>query len=134
MTDELLPAGAYLAWRYVDAHRAIDRRQVYYDDGRVEAVDNDERWLLCRLAPDQVAAAKAAIADSGLPAAADVTAEGAHDTAPVTYAWRLDGDEGQVTNAGYPAVGHPEIARLDAALADLEEAAGGWPLYADDDR
>lgn len=132
MTGELLPDGAYLAWRYADAGRAVDRRQIYYDDGRVEAVEGDERWVLCRFTPEQVAAARAAVADSGLTASADTPGAGTHDAAPVTYAWRLGEEQGHVTNAGYPATSHPAMERLDAALAPLEEAAGGWPLLAEE--
>ena len=40
--------GAYLAWRYVDGHRGIDRAQIYWDDGRVEALEDAEHEELCR--------------------------------------------------------------------------------------
>ncbi|MQA87403.1 MAG: hypothetical protein GEV03_22930 [Streptosporangiales bacterium] len=132
MSTELLPAGAYLAWRYVDPHFAIGRAQVYYDDGRVEAIEGDRTWELCRFTPEQVVAAKAAVVDSGLPTSVDAFADGAYDTAPITYAWRLGDAEGGVTNAGYPAVHHEAMEKLEAALAELEEAAGGWPLLADE--
>jgi hypothetical protein len=132
VSDELLPPGAFLTWRYVDAHRGIDRRQVYYDDGRVEAVEGDDRWVLCRFTREQVASARAAVTGSGLTASGSDQGAATYDAAPVTYAWRLDGEEGQVTNTGYPATRHDAIDRLDAALAELEEAAGGWPLLAED--
>ena len=132
MSEQLLPPGAYLAWRYVDARRAIDRRQIYYEDGRIDALEGRESWELCRFTYPQVAAAKAAITESGLPTSIDVPATGTHDTALVTYQWRLDGVEGCVSNAGYPALQHNAMDRLDAKLAELEEAAGGWPLLSDE--
>ena len=42
-----LPDGAFLAWRYVDGHRRIDRCQIYWDDGRVEALDDTTSELVC---------------------------------------------------------------------------------------
>jgi len=130
--DLELPEGAYLGWRYVDRRRSIDRRQLYYDDGRVEAIEGDRRWQLCRFSEDEVGAAKAAIVDSGLPEAVDAPVVTASDTAPVVYAWRLDEREGRVANMSYPAADHPALERLDALLAEIEEAAGCWPLLADD--
>lgn len=127
----LLPPDAYLAWRFVDALREIDRRQIYYDDGRVELVEGVERRELCRFTTEQVAAARAGVLDSGLAEAAageDVV----HDAGPVTYAWRVDGREGSFTDRSSQRSPHPAIARLDADLAPLEEAAGGWPLLADE--
>lgn len=132
MTDFSLPDGAYLGWRYVDARSRIDRRQLYHDDGRVEAIEGDERFELCRFTPEQVAAAKVAIGESGLTSSSDTGLGETHDAAPVTYAWRLESGEGSVTNAGHPATSHEAIDRLDRALAELEEAAGCWPLMADE--
>jgi hypothetical protein len=130
--SDLLPDGAFLSWRYVDARRGIDRRQVYYEDGKVEAVEGSERSELFRFSPEQVGEAKAAIVESGLAEGGDSAGGHVHDAAPITYAWRVAGDEGTVTNAGYPATSHDAIDRLEAALAKLEEAAGGWPLLADE--
>ena len=130
--SDLLPAGAYLAWRYVDARRGIDRRQVYYDDGRVEAHEGDSVSQSFHFSPEQVQAAMAAVIDSGLPTSTDTSGAGVHDPAPISYAWRIEGDEGSVTNAGYPATKLAAIERLEAALAELEEAAGYWPLLADE--
>ena len=127
-----LPPDAYLAWQYVDAHRGIDRGQVYWDDGRIEAIEGAEHEEVCRFSSEQVEAARHAIVESGLPGAADRSAAGAHDTATVTYWWRAGGSEGMIVNAGYPAERPPEIERLEARLADLEEEAGGWPLLAEE--
>jgi hypothetical protein len=125
------PEDAYLAWWYVDSRSAVRRSQVFHRDGRVELVEGDRRTTLCTFSPAQVAAAQAAIVDSGLAASDDIGA-GVHDAAVVTYWWRIDDSEGQVTNSGYPLARHDAIERLDRALAELEEAAGGWPLYADE--
>jgi hypothetical protein len=132
MTLNSLPEGAYLAWQYVDGHRAIDRGQVYWDDGRIEAIEGEEHEELCRLSAEQAEAARHAIVESGLPGAAGRSAGDAHDTATVTYWWRAGGREGTITNAGYPVERPPEVERLEARLADLEEAAGCWPLLADE--
>ena len=132
MSLDGLPDGAYLAWRYVDRHRHIDRAQVYWDDGRVEAIEGGEPDELCRFSPDEVEAARRAIVESGLPAATDRARDDAYDTAALTYWWRADGRSGTVVNTAYPAEQPPEIERLEALLADLEEKAGGWPLLADE--
>jgi hypothetical protein len=132
VTLDGLPEGAYLAWRYVDRHRRIERGQVYWDDGRVEAVEHGERDEVCRFSPADVEAAHRAIVDSNLPAATDRARDDAYDTAALTYWWRAGGRTGTVVNAAYPAEQPPEIERLEALLADLEEKAGGWPLLADE--
>jgi hypothetical protein len=129
--DEL-PDGAYLAWRYVDSHRRIERAQVYWDDGRVETLEGESVELLCTFDPDQVEAARRAVADSGLPDATDRPRGDTDDAAAITYRWRLGDRQGTLVNAAYPAEQPPEIDRLEARLAELEEAAGGWPLSADE--
>ena len=128
-----LPDGVYLGWRYIDSRRSIDRSQLYHDDGRVVAIESDEHSELCRFSVEQVDAAKRAIVDSGLPGATDVAGDDVSDAAPVLYAWRVEGSEGSIVNRGYPAESQPEIDRLDEALARIEEAAGCWPLMADED-
>ncbi len=70
--------------------------------------------------------------DSGLPDATDRARGDAHDTAAITYWWRVAGRQGTFVNAAYPVEQPPEIDRLEARLAELEEAAGGWPLSADE--
>jgi hypothetical protein len=127
-----LPDGAFLAWRYVDGHRGIDRGQIYWDDGRVEALEESTSELLCTFDGDQVEAARRAVVDSGLPDATDPVRGDAHDTAAITYWWRVAGRQGTFVNAAYPVEQPPEIDRLEARLAELEEAAGGWPLSADE--
>ena len=133
MTLEGLPPGAFLAWRYADARRDLDHGQVYWDDGRVEAVGGEGPGLLCRLSTEQVAEARRAVEETGLDRAGDRAAHEAQDTAAVTYWWRLDGRAGSMTNGAYPVERPPEIEALEARLADLEEAAGGWPLRAAED-
>ncbi len=133
MSLDGLPHGAYLAWRYVDRHRNVDRAQVYWDDGRVEAIEGGEPEELCRFSPADVEAAHRAIVESGLPAATDRARDDAYDTAALTYWWRAeDGRSGALVNTAYPAEQPAEIERLEALLADLEEKAGGWPRLADE--
>lgn len=132
MSLDGLPDGAYLAWRYVDGHRHIDRGQVYWDDGLVEAVYGDEREELCRLSPDAVETARRAIVESGFPDATDRARDDAYDTAALTYWWRAGGRCGALVNTAYPSEQPAEIERLEARLAQLEEDAGGWPLLADE--
>ena len=132
MSLDRLPAGAYLAWRFVDRRRHIDRAQVYWDDGRVEAVDDGGREELFRLSPEDVEAARRAVVDSGLPAATDRSRADTADSGSVTYWWRAGGHRGTVVNTAYPAEQPPEVERLESLLAELEEQAGVWPLLADE--
>ena len=127
-----LPDGAFLAWRYVDGHRRIDRGQIYWDDGRVEALEDTTSELVCTFDRDQVEAARRAVVDSGLPDATDRARGDAHDTAAITYWWRVVAGTGRSSTAAYPVEQPPEIDRLEARLAELEEAAGGWPLSAEE--
>jgi hypothetical protein len=127
-----LPDGAFLAWRYVDGHRGIDRAQIYWDDGRVEALEDDANELVCTFDGDQIEAARRAVLDSGLPDATNRARDDAHDTAAITYWWRVAGRQGTLVNSAYPVEQPAEIERLEASLAELEEAAGGWPLSADE--
>jgi hypothetical protein len=127
-----LPDDAYLAWRYVDGHGGIDRAQIYWDDGRVEALEGEAVELLCTFDADQVEAARRAVNESGLPDAIDRPRGDTHDAAAITYWWRLGDRVGTLVNAAFPAEQPPEIDRLEARLAELEEAAGGWPLSADE--
>lgn len=132
MILDRLPDGAYLAWRYVDRHRHIDRGQVYWDDGRVEAVEDGEREELFRFSPREVKAARRAVVESGLPGATDRSRDDAYDTASLTYWWRAEGRRGALVNTAYPAEQPAEIERLESRLAELEEQAGVWPLLADE--
>lgn len=124
MMDKMLPKGSYLASHYQDERRQLETRRVYYKDGRVEAYDGREWWTVCRFSKAQVERAKAAIRASGLLTAADLTAQGTHDTATLTYAWRLDNKTGQVTNWVYPARSHPVFITLEDQLDALEAEAG----------
>ena len=118
MTEER-PAGAYFATRYRDRRRGVETRRVYYDDGRVEAFDGHEWWRVCDFSPEQVRQAQEAIRASGLFDAQDMTAEGVYDTAALTYAWWLDGQQGSVTNYAYPARKHPAFEAVDERLDAL---------------
>jgi hypothetical protein len=124
MSDNDLPAGSYLASRYHDPRRRLQTRRVYYEDGRVEAFDGREWWTVCHFSPDQVANAKEAIRFSGLNSATDLTAEGFHDTAALTYAWQFDDQHGRVTNWAYPARDLPAFVTLEERLNALEDEAG----------
>jgi len=119
----VVPEGSYLASTYRDSRRDFETRRVYYEDGRVEAFDGQEWWTVCHFSQDQINQTKEAIRQSGLLSASDLGAEGIHDTASLTYAWRLDKAEGQVTNWAYPARSHPNIKALETTLDDLENQA-----------
>lgn len=124
MSDDA-DADSYLASDYYDPHRRLHTRRVYYEDGRVAAFNGREWRTVCQFAPAQVEQAKAAIRASGLLTAADLEAPAdLYDTAALTYTWRLDGGQGQVTNRAYPALTHPVFAALDERLDALEAAAG----------
>ncbi len=127
MSEEVLPSGSYLASRYHDRRRRLQTGRVYYEDGRVEAFDGRRWWIVCRFSPEQVTEAKAAVRESGLLAAHDLTAQGVFDTAALTYAWNLDSERGSVTNWAYPARQHPAFVALEKRLRALEEAAGAEP-------
>lgn len=111
-----LPDGAYLAWRCADHGR------VYWEDGRVDATDGP----LCRFDAAQVAEAKTA----ALGLARATAPEPGSDTTTVVYQWCVDGRSGRFTYAFPPEP--PAVQALEQRLAVLEEAAGGWPLLADD--
>ena len=123
MMISLLPEGSYLASFYRDGRRNFETRRVYYEDGRVAAFDGTEWWTVCHFSEAQVAQAKEAIRTGDLMTASDLEAGGVHDTARLTYAWRVDNEEGQVTNWAYPARRHPAITGLEANLDDLESRA-----------
>jgi len=131
VSDLLVPSGAYLAWRYNDARHRVQRGRIYWDDGRVESIEDYRREEVCRLDPDQKNAARAAVL-AALGSRADPSPDqpSAYDTASVVYAWRLNGHEGQF-GYDYPPE-PPAIATLEARLTELEEASGGWPLLADE--
>jgi hypothetical protein len=118
------PEGSYLASRYRDSRRGLETRRLYHEDGRVDAFDGREWWTVCHFSPDQVGRAKDAIRESGLLTASDMTAEGFHDTATLTYSWQLDGQHGSVTNRAYPARDHPAFVALEERLNALEDEAG----------
>jgi hypothetical protein len=124
VTGEALPQGSYLASVYHDRQRRLRTRRVYYEDGRVEAFNGREWWSAGRFTDAQVEQAKAAIRASGLLTAVDLTAAGTHDTAALTYAWRLDSHQGAVTNWAYPARTHPAFVALEECLAALEADMG----------
>jgi hypothetical protein len=129
MRTQLLPDGSYFATRYLDPHQQLETRRVFYEDGRVEAFDDREWWTVCHFSADQVNRAKEAIRASGLLAAGDLTAKGVHDTAALTYSWRLAEATGRVTNWAYPARSHPVFEALNAHLDALEAEAGAeWSL------
>lgn len=132
MTFDRLPDGAYLAWRYVDRRGHVDRAQVYWDDGRVDALEDGQREEIFRFSPTEVEAARRAVVESGLPGATDLPGGDVDDTASVTYWWRVGDRGGAVVNSRYPAEQPAEIERLEARLAALEEQAGVWPLLADE--
>lgn len=117
-----LPGGAYLATHYRDARRGVETRRVYYEDGRVEAFDGKEWWTVCTLAAAQVAAVKQAVSGSGILQAADLHAPAIRDTARLTYAWRLAGGSGSVTNYAYPAQKHPAMAAIDRLVDPIVSA------------
>jgi len=125
MTNHAVPEGSYLVCHYHDAQRGEDTWSVYFEDGRVEFFDGYDWSLVCRFTEEQVRQAKEAIRSSGLSTAADLTADDVFDTAAVTYAWSADGQEGIVTNWGYPAEIHPAFDALEEELDRLEAEAGG---------
>lgn len=123
MTDEL-PAGCYLASHYVDRQGNVENWHYYYQDGRLELVDEDGTFLVCTFTPEQVEQAQQAIRTSGLTSAESLGREGIYDSAAYTYVWSLDGQNGSVTNAAYPAREHPAFAALETQLNAIEDAAG----------
>lgn len=130
MSGPLLPVGAFLTWRYHDRRQGVRRGRVYWDDGRIDSIEGNARTEVCRLDAGQLMEARAAV--SALDSGEDVGPgeEPANDTAGVVYAWRLDGSEGRLAYQ-YPP--EPQaVVMLEARLAELEEAAGGWPLMAEE--
>jgi hypothetical protein len=127
--SEILPAGAFFATQYYDSHRRTLASDIYYEDGRVEAFDGTERTLITQLSGAQIKRLKQQIRSSGLLEADDLEAGGAYDTADYTYAWRLGGQAGQVTNHAYPARTTPAFTAIETLLAEIE--AGNPPDESD---
>jgi hypothetical protein len=120
---EFPPNNSYLAIRYRDAHRGIETRYVYYEDGRVEAFIENKWLTLCVFNTEQIAQAKSLIHSSGLLEVSDIDAEGFYDTASYVYYWSLDGQSGSVVNAAYPAKSDPAFRTLERGLDELESVA-----------
>jgi hypothetical protein len=118
-----ISSDSFFMTEYVDRHRGILLRDVYYKDGRVLAFDGQTWREAFRLSGEQVAHAKAGIQASGLLVMDDLTADDVADTAAYTYAWRMDGQAGHVTNWAYPASSHPAFDTVDALLNELEAEA-----------
>lgn len=116
---EMLPPHAYLATLYHDWRNNVLTRRVFYTDGRVEAFDGQDWWTVCEFLPEEVRLAQQAILNSGLPEAKDLEAGEIHDTAVLTYAWRLMGREGMIRNYAYPALDHPAFELLETELEKL---------------
>src|SRR5688572_18691787 len=106
-TENILPAEAYLATCYLDPRNKVLTRRVYYENGQVEAFDGKEWWTVCRFSPAQISQARQAILKSGLTKANNLSDNEVYDTAVLTYAWRLNDQEGEVKNFAYPARDHP---------------------------
>ena len=123
MSDEL-PAGCYLASHYRDRQGNVENWHYYYQDGRLELVDEEGTFLVCTLTPEQVEQAREAIRTSGLTSAASQGSDGIHDSAALTYIWNVDGLRGSVTNAATPARAHAGLAAFEERLNAIEDAAG----------
>lgn len=113
----------YLSTRYVDARRDLLIERRYHESGDVVVVRNGEPELVCRFDERQIAAAKLAVRESGIDAIADVPAGGRHDTATMSYRWRLGAVRGEVVDHAYPEVVPAAFDDLEARLTELEEAA-----------
>lgn len=130
MSGPLLPAGAFLAWRYHDRRQGVHRGRVYWEDGRIDSIEGDDRTEVCRLDAGQLMQAQAAVSALGSGRDDGPGEDPAHDTAGVVYAWRVGGSEGRLAYQ-YPP--EPQaVAMLEARLSELEEAAGCWPLLAEE--
>lgn len=130
---KIKPEESYLSSRYVDPRGQRDNRQVFHEDGRVMAHEGKESWLICRFTPGQVERAKKAIKDSGLITAKDLNVKGIHDTASVTYDWKIGERSGRVTNRVHPAEIHPVFKSLEEKLDVLEAEAGAeWSRLIDE--
>ena len=119
--NEILPPDAFLATRYFDPQRNFITRRIYYDNGLVEAFDGNEWWTVCRFTPSQTEIAKKSIIESRLSTTDDLINASVYDPAVLTYAWRIHGKEGIVTNWAYPAVEHPAFEKLETELDEVEK-------------
>jgi hypothetical protein len=117
---EILPVNAFLATMYCDQSRNFITRRIYYETGLVEAFDGKQWWTVCHLTSLQVESAKKSIAKCGLTEAEDLTLSDVYDAAILSFAWRIDDEEGMVTNWAYPAVDHPVFEKLEEELEKLE--------------
>jgi hypothetical protein len=127
-----LPAGCYLASHYVDRQGNVENWHYYYQDGRLELVDEDGTLEVCRFTAEQVDQAQQAMRGSGLLRAASLGAAGIHDSAAFSYLWDLDGQRGSATNAATPAREHEVFSAFEAQLHAIEEAAGCIKIEEDD--
>lgn len=119
--NDPLPTGAFLSIHYLDRPRDFHTWRVYYEDGRVDIFDGKAWWQPRRLTADQVAQVKQALRDCGLLTASDLSGEGIHDAAPITWHWRVEDRRGKLVNAAYPAKTHPAMECAMTLLLDLED-------------
>lgn len=119
--NEILPAGAFLATRYLDQQRNFITRRVYYENGSVEAFDGNEWWKVCHFDHLQTQQAKKTIIQCGLISGKDLVDTEVFDAAALTFAWRINDKEGVVTNWAYPAVDHPVFEKLETELEVIEK-------------
>jgi hypothetical protein len=118
-----LPPGAFLSIHYDDRRRNFSTWRVYYEDGHVDIFDGKSWWQPPRLTGDEIAQVKQMLDTCGIFAASNVTGEGIYDTAPITWRWRIDGQQGELVNAAYPAQVHPAMDCVMNFLLELEDKA-----------
>ena len=109
-----LPEGVYFAIHYVDRQGRVENWHNYYEDGRVELVDEDGTLLVYQFTPTHVAELKSAILDLATSDAVQLALQKVHDAGVLSYQWSFDGNEGATSSPGQPPIANPTISRLDA--------------------
>jgi hypothetical protein len=113
---------AFLSIHYVDRHSKLETWRIYGSDGQAHIYDGKDWRADYRLTPSEITQVQAALETCGVLSAKDISSEGVHDTATLTWEWTLpDGRTGTLQNRAYPAKTHPAMNCVMDMLLDIEE-------------
>jgi hypothetical protein len=120
MTDE---QDVYLHTRYHDGFRKLTTERIYYIDGRVRVYTGKEWRLAHWLSAAQIQHLQETLIHCGVTTGENIQNGDAHDTATLSWRWKLNGQSGELVNYAYPAFKHPAMDCAYLVLNDLEKQA-----------